>query len=188
LIRSRPASTEIRLWLSAGYLASTSPYEQHHYFEQWVLNNRSRFISVLRDSERLCGEWLMQAHGTRYQLRHEPFVAFDLMTGATRLVFDEFFERIRPGEFTTPHLLHRGLPLTIEQALALLDTHGFHGALDPAEGAVWRVERNELIRPGGSERRWQVDFLVKYVRPDKVDGCYLPEISGQPPFYNWMPG
>ena len=55
------------------------------------------------------------------------------------------------------------------------------------EGVVWRVERNELIRPGGQERRWQVDFLVKYVRPDKIDGSYLSEISGQPPVYNWTP-
>lgn len=171
----------------SGYLASTSPYEQHHHFEKWVEQNRSRFLAVLHEGERLCGEWLMQAHGTRYDLKHEPFVTFDLMTGSTRLVWDEFNERIRPGGFTTPHLLQRGLPLSIQQALALLGPYGFHGALDPVEGAVWRVERNELIRPGGSERRWRVDFLVKYVRPDKVDGCYLPEVSGQPAVYNWFP-
>jgi ABC-type multidrug transport system fused ATPase/permease subunit len=53
-----------------------------------------------------------------------------------------------------------------------------HGALDTVEGAVWRVERNELIDPGrSSDRCWVVDFLVKYVRPDKVDGCYLPGIN-----------
>jgi hypothetical protein len=178
---------EILALTRSGYLASTSPYEQHHHFANWVMQNKNRFLAVLREGERLCGEWLMQAHGTRYELKHEPFVAFDLMTGATRLVFDEFIERIAPGEFVAPRLLHRGAPLSIEQALSLLGTYGFHGALDPVEGAVWRVERNELIRPGGSERRWQVDFLAKYVRPDKVDGCYLPEISGQPPVYNWQP-
>ncbi len=172
----------------SGYLASTSPYEQHHYFEKWVEQNKARFLAVLREGERLCGEWLMQAHGTRYNLKHEPFVVFDLMKGSTRLVWDELSERIRAGEFVTPHLLHRGLPLSIEGALALLGVYGFHGALDPVEGAVWRVERNELIRPASSERRWRVDFLVKYVRPDKVDGCYLPEVSGQPPVYNWFPG
>ncbi len=30
--------------------------------------------------------------------------------------------------------------------------------------------------PGG-ELVWRVDFLVKYVRPDKEDGIYLPERS-----------
>jgi hypothetical protein len=168
----------------AGYVASTSPYEQHHRFQGWVFQNWSRFMAVLKDGERLCGEWLLQAHGTRYQLPHEPFVTFDLMIGPQRLVYDEFISRVAPGEFTTPHLLHRGGPLSIEDALQQLNGYGFHGALDPVEGAVWRVERNELIRPNGSERRWLVDFLVKYVRPDKVDGCYLPEVSGGEPVYN----
>jgi hypothetical protein len=33
-----------------------------------------------------------------------------------------------------------------------------------------------------------VDFLAKWVRPDKVDGMYLPEISGKEPVWNWRPG
>jgi len=37
--------------------------------------------------------------------------------------------------------------LSIDEALRRLNVYGFHGALDPVEGAVWRVERNELIRP-----------------------------------------
>ena len=36
------------------------------------------------------------------------------------------------------------------------------------------------------EGNWKVDFVVKYVRPDKVDGCYLPEISGSHPVFNWQ--
>ena len=70
--------------------------------------------------------------------------------------------------------------------MAKLKTYGFHGALDPVEGAVWRVERNELIHHGrNGEREWVVDFLVKYVRPEKLDGIYLPEISGREPVWNW---
>jgi hypothetical protein len=171
----------------AGYIASTSPYEQHHHFEKWAHRNRDRFMAVLQDGQRLVGEWLMQAHGTRYALKHEPFVAFDLMTGQERTTFDLFLAQIEPGEFVTPHLLHRGGPLSIEDALRTLGLYGFHGALDPAEGTVWRVERNEQVSPNHSDRRLVVDFLVKYVRPDKVDGAYLPEVSGQPPVYNWWP-
>jgi hypothetical protein len=118
---------EILALTHAGYLVSTSPWEQHHHFGNWVEKNKSCFLAILRHGERLCGEWLMQAHGTRYALKHEPFAAFDLMIGSTRLVFDEFSERIRPGEFVSSHLLHRGLPLTIDVALALqvwaLSTH-----------------------------------------------------------------
>jgi len=133
------------------------------------------------------GEWLMQAHGTRYQLKHEPFVAFDLMVGAERARYDDLVARVRRTDFATPTVIHRGGPLSIEEALSKLNTYGFHGASDQVEGAVWRVERNELVSPGKSgERVWKVDFLVKYVRPDKEDGIYLPEMSGRKPVWNWQ--
>lgn len=171
----------------AGYVADTSRYEQHHRFHRWAMQNKDRFLAVLEDGERLCGEWLLQAHGTRYELRHEPFVAFDLMIGSGRMTYEAFLVRIGKGDFVTPHVIHHGAPLDIPEAMRLLGSRGFHGALDPVEGAVWRIERNELIRPNGSERRLVVDFLVKYVRPDKVDGCYLPEVSGVPAVFNPYP-
>lgn len=169
----------------AGYLASSSPYEQHWKFEQWVIKNQDRFMAVLNDGERLCGEWLLQAHGTRYNLMHEAFVVFDLMIGAERSTYDELIARVSPAEFITPKLLHRGDPLSIADALRLLNKYGFHGALDEVEGAVWRVERNLPIEPRKqSERKWRVDFLTKYVRPEKKDGSYLPELSGNEVIWN----
>jgi hypothetical protein len=172
----------------AGYVASSSPYEQHWRFAKWVDRNRARFFAVLRDGERLCGEWLMQAHGTRYELQHEPFVAFDLMAGNRRAVYDEFVRQVSGGDFVTPTLIHRGAPISVEEVMTRLGTCGFHGAIDAVEGAVWRIERNVLVHPGkGGERRPEVDFLVKYVRPDKVDGCYLPDVSGGEVIWNWLP-
>jgi hypothetical protein len=170
----------------AGYLASNSPYEQHWRFSEWVFANQDRFLSVLNEGERLCGEWLLQAHGTRYELSHEPFIAFDLMVGSQRTAYDQLLERISPGHFITPKLLHRGSALSIDAALSHLGSSGFHGALDPVEGAVWRVERNRETGKRG-ERTLVVDFLVKYVRPDKVDGCYLPAISGREAVWNLDP-
>lgn len=73
--------------------------------------------------------------------------------------------------------------MSVEGALARLGTHGFHGALEPIEGAVWRVERNKPTGVKG-EKEWVVDFLIKYVRPDKIDGCYLPFLSGGQPIWN----
>ena len=129
----------------------------------------------------------MQAHGTRYQLKHEPFVAFDLMFDIERARYDDLISRVKHGDFVTPTVIHRGRPLSIEAAMKMLKTDGFHGASDQVEGAVWRVERNELASPGKSgERIWKVDFLVKYVRPDKEDGIYLPEMSGRKPVWNWQ--
>jgi len=159
----------------AGNSAWSSPYEQHQLFARWVLENANRFAAVLHEGERVCGEWLAQAHGTRYALPHEPFVAFDLMVGTERLPMDEFINRMRIGQFVTPRELHRGGALSVAQAKKRLEPSG-HGALDPVEGAVWRCEREG-----------RVDFVVKWVRPDKVDGLYLPQFSGRRPVWNWRP-
>jgi len=37
------------------------------------------------------------------------------------------------------------------------------------------------------ERNAKVDFLTKWVRPDKEDGRYLPDVSGQRAVWNWRP-
>jgi len=157
-------------------------------FDNWVCYNFERFMAVLRDGERLVGEWLAQAHGTRYNLIHEPFVAFDLMVEDRRLPYDEFIDRIAPGDFTVPMLLHRGDSLGIQSAMHLLGGRGHHGAIDPPEGCIWRVERDRLVDRHSGRRKRVVDFLVKYVRPDKVDGYYLESVSGEGPVWNWRPG
>jgi len=161
----------------AGYLAITSPFEQHRHFAGWVGTYKDRFLSVLReDGERICGEWLMQAHGTRYALLHEPFVAFDIMKEHYRLPYDKFIARIKNGNFTTPHLIHRGYPISVKLVLEQLGDYGYHGAIDEVEGAVWRIQR-----------RGEIDFLVKYVKPYKEDGIYLPEKSSKESVWNWYP-
>jgi len=171
----------------AGYLASSSPYIQHRYFATWAHKNYSRFISVLQDGERLVGEWLLRAHGTRYKLTHEPFVVFDIMAGSTRLPYEQFLERVQIGEFIIPRLLHIGESISIKEALRILGDKGFDGAIDKAEGAVWRVERNKLKDRYSGRREQVVDFLVKYVRPDKVDGIYLNR-ENKEIIWNYDPG
>lgn len=159
----------------SGFRAASSRFEQHHLFAEWVADQTVRFAAVLKDGERLVGEWLLQAHGTRYVLPHEPFVAFDLMEGMTRIPYDAFLERVQ-SRFVTPRLIHDGGACTLETVREALADRSVHGALDPIEGAVWRVER-----------RGAVDFLAKWVRPDKQDGIYLPEVSGNPPVWNVDP-
>jgi hypothetical protein len=103
---------------------------------------------------------MLQAHGTKYDLPHEPFVIFDLMRKHKRLPYYEFMSRV-DGHFVTPRLIHLGSSINLEDIILMLEPSG-HGAVDPVEGAVFRVER-----------KGKVDFLAKYVRPDKVDGKYL---------------
>jgi hypothetical protein len=121
----------------AGWPADTSPYEQHRMFAHWVREHEWRFRSVLREGERIVGEWLAQAHSTRYELRHDPFVVFDLMVEATRLPFAEFNERIN-GTFPTPHLLSIGAPVPVDDAMRRVQEQNAHGAIDPIEGVVYR--------------------------------------------------
>jgi hypothetical protein len=160
--------------IRAGYLANTSPYEQHHRFADWVEKEKTRFETLLQEGERCCGEWLIEAHGTRYALPHEPFVAFDLITGHKRTLTKTLTERCQNVEIITPKLIHKGGAISIEDVLNLLEPSG-HGALDPVEGAVWRLER---------ELENEVSFLGKYVRAGKSDGHYLSQISGNAPIYN----
>lgn len=171
----------------AGHQASTSPYRQHWEFANWVYENEARFRASLNEGERIVGEWLMQAHGTRYELKHEPFVMFDVMVGSKRKPYDEVEQRAVRGGFVMPYLLHHGDPLSIVDALKLLGEFGHHGAIDKVEGAMWRVERDEQRHKHTGERTRIVDFLVKYVRPGKVDGCYLPEKNGtNTEIWNWQ--
>lgn len=158
----------------AGHLASSSPYSQHVLFADWVEENRARF-EILGDGQRVVGEWLAQAHGTRYDLTgRDPFVAFDLMVGPDRATSDQFTEYAFAAGWSTPTTTEG--PLSIEDAMAWVGERGFYGALDPVEGVVWRVERDGVV-----------DFLVKYVRPDKVDGSYLDSVTGREPVWNWSP-
>lgn len=159
-----------------GYLAWSSPFRMHHLFADWVQRSEDRWRSILGEGDRIVGEWLAQAHGTRYALPHEPFVAFDLMAGDRRLAYDSFTELMSKVEAVTPHLLSDGPAFSVANALAGIEVSG-HGAIDPVEGAVWRVER-----------KGEVDFLCKYVRPEKIDGCFLPGVSDcKEPVWNWQP-
>ena len=156
----------------AGYEAKTSPYEQHHAFSNWVYENESRFRNVLSEGARVCGEWLHTAHGTIYNLPHEPFVAFDLIDeNNKRFSYSEFIDNVGV-EFVLPHLVGIGSPMSVEEALNSLGDYGHHGATEKIEGAVWRVERKGVV-----------DYLCKYVRPDKVDGKYL---NGAPIVNKWV--
>lgn len=154
--------------IRSGYLASESSYRQHHFFNEWVYYHQQRFASLLQDGERICGEWLIQAHGTKYDLPHEPFVAFDIIRETDRVPYCDFADICRAYRVTIPRLLHIGNgAFSVENAIKKLEDKSCHGAIDFVEGAVWRVER-----------KGKVDFLCKYVCPTKKDGCYFPEKEG----------
>lgn len=160
----------------AGYRARDALYEHLRLFDDYLAENRHAF-EFLEEGERVCGEWLAMAHGTIYRpddARFSPFIAFDLFRGKSRALRDEFAERC--SHMTTAACVFDDVTgCDIETAMRAIGD-GLHGNTGESEGAVWRVEREG-----------RVDFLAKYVRPSKVDGKYLPEISGGRPVWHWRP-
>lgn len=159
-----------------GRLAALSPNEGRRMFADWVARNEERLRALVLPGEILAGEWLALVHGTRYALAHEPFVPFDVLCNKERLPLTELETRLEGTGLATPRVVHRGAPISIEDAAAKLGPSGLHGAIDPPEGLVYRVER-----------RGRVVLVAKWVRPDKVDGAYLPENTGAEALYHWKP-
>jgi ATP-dependent RNA circularization protein (DNA/RNA ligase family) len=150
----------------SGYEAKTSPYKQHHYFSEWVYKYESVFKSILDDGERLVGEWMMYAHGLKYEISNpDPIVFFDwFLRNNKRMPYAEFYEIIsnRWG-LKTSRLLNYGNPVSINDLIERLNekTPEFKSELMP-EGIVFRVER-----------KGSVDFLAKWVRSDFIPGRYI---------------
>lgn len=164
----------------SGYRVEDVTYEHLRAFGPYVETHREQFAALLQPGERIVGEWMPMAHGTIYDPAHpmfEPFVAFDIFRDGKRILFDEFMARIDIAEMRSAFCFHNSIEAcSVQAALDNLDTpgdatdvFGFHGAKESVEGAVWRVEREG-----------RVDFLAKYVRPDKIDGKYFSQISGKP--------
>ena len=149
----------------AGFAAADALYPHLRAFAPFVAKRMHQF-EWLQAGERIVGEWLALAHGTIYDVMHPkwaPFVAFDIFRDGHRVLRDEFVARIFEAGQPTAHLVHDGTDaISIDAALEALGSLGKHGATEAVEGAVWRVEREG-----------RVDFLTKWVRPDKLDGRYL---------------
>jgi hypothetical protein len=172
----------------AGYRAADAMYPHLKIFDVYVQQHRDLFGEMLRPGERLCGEWLAMAHGTIYDpgcSAFEPFVPFDIYRDGKRILRDEFKSTCLLHGLLPAMCIHDGPdPCSVADALGqLIGAHsngfrwkGYHAAVEEVEGAVWRVEREGCV-----------DFLAKYVRHEKVDGKYLPEISGNPPIWHWHP-
>lgn len=158
----------------AGYAARTSPHEQHHLFADWVDQRAGKFHNLLNEGERICGEWLAMAHGTIYELGpRDPFVMFDMFDSSNkRKLWDEIVSAGLNFDITLPFCVNDGKPISVNSAMSILGSRGRYGALEDIEGVVYRVERKGLV-----------DYLCKWVRPDKIDGKYFSDS----PTWNWTP-
>lgn len=151
--------------IRAGWSTDSSPYVQHHYFSTWVQENSSRFHQLLRAGDWAVGEWCIQAHGTRYSFGGEPFFLFDLFRNGERVSLRtlKILNNILIHPFRIAPVLYNDIGgIDINKMLSVLGNNGYTSAIDPAEGLVYRAEKDK-----------KVCFLAKYVRPVKIAGLYL---------------
>lgn len=167
---------EIVPLMRAGYYARDSKFQQHWLFADWVENSVDAWKDLLRPGERACGEWLIQAHGTKYNL-HYPLFLFDIMNGDFRVQCLHMRDRVASSAVSRiaglPHLISQS-PMAPESALDHLIPHAWH--CGTPEGVVYRVERDGHF-----------DFMAKWVRPDFQPGKYLESVTGKPPVWNFLP-
>lgn len=125
-----------------GYDVRTNPYKWIRDFALFVDENRDRFLRLLSNGERVCGEWMVKTHTIRYNMPHEPFVCFDIINGAGRVRYAELQERLNPLAFTSAAVVHSGGAISTSDAVSLLGS-GHHGAVGAPEGVVYRYESKE---------------------------------------------
>jgi ATP-dependent RNA circularization protein (DNA/RNA ligase family) len=159
-----------------GYLCEHSKHLQHRVFAQWVKKREVLFDKLLNEGEYVCGEWLIQAHGTIYILTNRsPFVVFDLFSNGKRIPYAHLREKCAyVGLTMVPILYWNTDPIPVNLAMEKLGEFGHYGAIEPAEGAVWRRENNGECYP----------VLAKYVRPVKEPGKYLEDQTKKLPIWN----
>ena len=125
-----------------GYDVRTNPYEWIREFADFVEVNKDRFVKLLNDGERVCGEWMVKTHTLSYNMKHEPLICFDLINGSYRDSYLNAKHRLEANGFVTAGLVHYGSAIPIEYATKMLGS-GFHGALNEPEGVVYRYENKE---------------------------------------------
>lgn len=156
--------------IRVGREAHTSPYHQHHMFDQWVRNRSDMFNDLLNEGERVVGEWLYQAHGLIYKIKQEPIVFFDYFTASNKR---HTFDVLQQMNLPLPRLIHEGDSISVEALQPILNqkTDSIKPSGDP-EGMVFRVER-----------KGEVDFLAKWVRPNFEAGKYCIGIDDKDLIY-----
>lgn len=171
-----------------GYDVRTGTNVNHRLFYHWVMQPEyhDTIMLILEDGERLVGEWLAQVHTIKYPVGYpdmdDPFFAFDIMRGSSRLPFSAFKSRLYEGSLRfgvllqTP-ILVRDYATPVDEAWQRLcwlhlqdELYKTNGAYLP-EGLIYRVEHGS-----------KVDFLAKWVRKDFEPGLYCKNCE---PIYKW---
>lgn len=147
-----------------GYHTDSSPFEQHHRFTRWVSDREDIFHNILGEGDRLVVEWMVQVHGTHYQISGEPAIFLDYISASQqRMLYTPFFEILERYGLRAPRVLHWGDSVAPDKLVDTLNerTTGMW-SIEPPEGMVYRLERLGKFK-----------FTGKWVHADYVPGKYM---------------
>ena len=152
-----------------GYTALSSPFVQHHAFDFYVKLHLVTFDRLLKEGERICGEWMFTPHGIKYNIEESAhrFIPFDIIDAENkRIGYDEFVDRATKY-LKPPRIINIGYKsFSVKECLInLYDKNQYRIDIVPEEkpeGLVYRVER-----------KGKFDFIAKHVRSDFETGKYL---------------
>lgn len=125
-----------------GYDVRTNQFDWIRDFAKFVEKNRLRFLYLLSEGERVCGEWMVRTHTVEYHMPHEPFICFDIIRGNDRVHYLDAKHRFEMAGLTPVGVVHVGGAISTSDALAKLGK-GFHGAVGAPEGVVYRYESQQ---------------------------------------------
>lgn len=125
-----------------GYDVRTNQFDWIRDFAKFVETNRSRFLYLLSEGERVCGEWMVKTHTIEYHMPHEPFICFDIIRGNDRVRYLNAKRRLELAGLTPAGVVHVGGAISPADVLAKLGS-GFHGAVGAPEGVVYRYESQQ---------------------------------------------
>jgi len=125
-----------------GYDVLSNPLDWIKEFHNFVNERRDRFLDLLNDGERVCGEWMVKTHTLRYRMKHEPFICFDLISDKYRDRYLNAKHRLEANGFVTAGLVHYGTAIPTDEAIQMLG-NGFHGVIGVPEGVVYRYENKD---------------------------------------------
>lgn len=155
-----------------GFLCQSSERLQHQLFVKYVEFWKSEFDELVNEGERITGEWLLQAHGMKYDIKDscDLFRPFDIFTNENKRVpYQSFKEKMIYSIFEECKLISDKSNLNI-------DGLNHCCAVRNIEGVIFRAEKDGVFQ-----------FNTKYVRPDFEQGKYLPEVTGSEVVWNFDP-
>ena len=132
-----------------------------------ILDNMTIWIG---ENERIAGEWMMCAHGIKYDVLKDPFIAFDYFTANNeRMLHSDLISKTANAEIETPRIIFHGfqafrLDWALEELNGNKHLHTVIAQGKP-EGLVYRVER-----------KGKFDYAAKFVRQDHECGIYIIDV------------